>query len=749
MKKIKILRENTLVKFFLCLFVVLIIPFIATLFSYIQARRVIQRQIIYLNDNKFNFYKDLSDNILESVSRQQFIALNSDVANAFSRMDISDVNKVNSASYNLSQYLKLQAQGFQESIFIYYPKYDYIIGNQNGMQSFEFWETNYEEQLEYDSFMNLIGAATVQPALVVLPDKNDSLHYTVGLLSAKKNLPTDQQPIAICFSKIDENLQRKLYYESGNQLLITDNSGHVILSSIADQLGNTVPIEEIQQQVGKQILINDSPYITQCAQSSVTDCWYVSLIPVSMYWKDLQQTAAVTVAASLTCLLIGIIFSRVLAKYNYQPLKELVDWMKGKESDGQEITSEYDYLRSKFNHIYLQLHQQQRENDARERNDSLLEALNGESAEVNLTQLNVTCPYVVLLYSFENCDKWDGNLEMVYPQQHKLMRFIIQNILEELSGTLGKGEVVHVGGKKFLLLLSIDGKVEPDKAGTECADFAAESRAILLAKTGLDALVAFSAVKYSSTELYNAFLSVEDSLQYRFVMKNQRVISAVEIADRNDMMLSRDVDEQLYSRIMDMIRGREAININNICALFSGTLPMDSVSLKTIRQMMEKILMTVQNVQQICKLYDERCKELFRQNWSTLDEFCSELMDYVIILHERYQMEKTNSAITDMVIKYINENFTSPGIGVATIAEHFNVSSGYLSKILRQSEGISIPEYINRLRVERAKELLLSEEYTVETVAEKCGFLSGNVFIKSFKKEVGVTPGMYRKSQKQ
>ena len=53
------------------------------------------------------------------------------------------------------------------------------------------------------------------------------------------------------------------------------------------------------------------------------------------------------------------------------------------------------------------------------------------------------------------------------------------------------------------------------------------------------------------------------------------------------------------------------------------------------------------------------------------------------------------------------------------------------------------------MRVERAKELLLSEEYTVEAVAEKCGFLSGNVFIKSFKKEVGVTPGMYRKSQKQ
>ena len=733
--------------------VVLAIPFISTLLSYIQARRVIQKQIVYLNDNNFSFYKDLSENILESVSRQQFAALNSDAANAFSRMNASDFTKVNSASYYLSQYLKLQVQGFQETVFIYYPGEDYIIGDQNGMESYEFWETNYKDQLEYDSFMNLIGTAEVQPSLVAFSDPNDPLHYTVGILQAKKNLPTDQQPVAICFSKIDENLQRKLYdYGSGNLLLITDHAGHVILSNTVSKLKDadpiqTIPIEQIRQQPEKRIRINGFPYIAQCTRSSVIDGWYVSLIPVSMYWRDLHQTALVTVIASLMCLLLGIIFSKFLAKYNYQPLKELVDWMK--EPDGQEITSEYDYLKDKFRHIYQQLHQQQRENDARERNDFLLEALNGESAEVNLTQLNVKCPYVVMMYSFENCNKWDSRPETIYPQQHKLMRFIIQNILEELSVAIGNGEVIHIGGKKFLLLLSIDEKRTRIERGTEGADFAAESRTILFEKAGLDVSIAYSDVKYSSEELYHAFLSVEDSLQYQFIMKNQKIISAVETAGRNDMALSREVDEKLYNGIMDMITGKKEIHRNNIDALLSENLPMDSVSLKTIRQMMEKILMTIHNVQQLCKLYDERCKELFRQNWSTLDEFCSELMDYVIILHERYQMEKKNSAITDMIINYIHENFTSPEIGVASIAGYFKVSSGYLSKILRQNEGVGIPEYINRLRMERARELLLAEEYTVEEIAGKCGFLSGNVFIKSFKKEVGVTPGMYRKLQRQ
>ena len=58
--------------------------------------------------------------------------------------------------------------------------------------------------------------------------------------------------------------------------------------------------------------------------------------------------------------------------------------------------------------------------------------------------------------------------------------------------------------------------------------------------------------------------------------------------------------------------------------------------------------------------------------------------------------------------------------------------------------GIGIVEYIHRIRVDAAKELLLDESLTIDVVAEKVGFSNRWVLTRVFKKIVGVTPGAYR-----
>lgn len=58
--------------------------------------------------------------------------------------------------------------------------------------------------------------------------------------------------------------------------------------------------------------------------------------------------------------------------------------------------------------------------------------------------------------------------------------------------------------------------------------------------------------------------------------------------------------------------------------------------------------------------------------------------------------------------------------------------------------GIGLLDYINQYRVKKAAAALGSTQDSIQKIAENCGFLNCNTFIRVFKKYEGVTPGRYR-----
>lgn len=73
------------------------------------------------------------------------------------------------------------------------------------------------------------------------------------------------------------------------------------------------------------------------------------------------------------------------------------------------------------------------------------------------------------------------------------------------------------------------------------------------------------------------------------------------------------------------------------------------------------------------------------------------------------------------------------------------VSTYYLSHLFRREMGVTFSDYLAKVRVEKAKALLM-EGVSVESTSERVGYNDSNYFIKIFKKYVGVTPAKYRKS---
>ncbi|MGC5773971.1 helix-turn-helix transcriptional regulator [Paenibacillus pabuli] len=109
----------------------------------------------------------------------------------------------------------------------------------------------------------------------------------------------------------------------------------------------------------------------------------------------------------------------------------------------------------------------------------------------------------------------------------------------------------------------------------------------------------------------------------------------------------------------------------------------------------------------------------------------------------RSQLETRDPVIT-FVLDYLDHHY-GEDINLNIVADKLNLTSGYLSSIFKEKTSINFSEYLNNLRTERAKELLVNVDLRIQDIATQVGYQNVNSFIRMFKRRYGMTPGEYRK----
>ena len=90
------------------------------------------------------------------------------------------------------------------------------------------------------------------------------------------------------------------------------------------------------------------------------------------------------------------------------------------------------------------------------------------------------------------------------------------------------------------------------------------------------------------------------------------------------------------------------------------------------------------------------------------------------------------------------ENHKSDPISLSEVARALNVSTFYFCKLFKKATGINFTEYLSRLRIEKAKNLLLNPNLRVSEIAYEVGFQSLTHFNRVFLRIVGRSPTAYR-----
>ncbi|BBI36494.1 response regulator transcription factor [Cohnella abietis] len=123
---------------------------------------------------------------------------------------------------------------------------------------------------------------------------------------------------------------------------------------------------------------------------------------------------------------------------------------------------------------------------------------------------------------------------------------------------------------------------------------------------------------------------------------------------------------------------------------------------------------------------------------TSLQEIAYSAIDYFM------KYEEQISPIIRLVLTYIEKHYAD-NIDLKQIAQEYKMTPLYLGQCFKKDVGEPFTQYVNKIRIDKAKELLRNTSLKTNEIAEKVGYINVNYFPTIFRKLVGVTPSIYQK----
>ena len=229
--------------------------------------------------------------------------------------------------------------------------------------------------------------------------------------------------------------------------------------------------------------------------------------------------------------------------------------------------------------------------------------------------------------------------------------------------------------------------------------------------------------------------------------------TALEQIDATVPFICNDHMAEISDQIMGCIQSFNRKGLIEVLEWLQGQLRVTSDSVDSVKLFLAALYLQIKT--QMNHLYPNDGIP-FSANAdiiASIDESCY-LHEIIDLFREQFETimsaigTSNRDSVLDEILHYIHHNYAS-NITLEDISQLFGYNRSYLGKIFSKKMGQNFNSYIDQIRIEKSKELLLSDDSKVYAIAARVGYKNVDYFHIKFKKYVGISPAEFRKRHKE
>ncbi len=711
-----------------CSYILIFIIFLTMVFiNYHRSVSALKEEVISANELSFHNASGSIDNYIKLMQENYAYALLNKTSvslQGHKAMDAQFYQQTNQLQGELYQYCIGQDNVFP---LIYFKDVDYLINGMNSCSSRLYYgglQSYADIQTEYDQWKEILngdyrGAYFIAEGLNWW-SKDASLVYA----NTVRRTPRGPYNIfvSIPISKIEEATR---YVGPDAWLLIQPKEANAIvigngkITTAPDWLNDGKYFIRME----KQSEVADITYELVFTQKSVEDAFRSVR---TNFWTNLILTILLAVGCMIA-----------LLRFNYRPIRSVIEEL-GEGEEGE--ANEFERLKGTFVRLNREkqstqrLVEQQKKELANSRMLMLMKGRGGQFAESGENALADTLSRgrVGLL----------GFLVPIHPdtpeKEVDLHFFVLDNIFSELM----EGErIFHIEDGGFVYYLCDLGEEAPEEWRTRTMEKMDSLCKLIYDYWQLPVVAVMGETGEDATVLKYLYQNVKAAFEYGELVGGKGVIDVKLLPQYDELHLMREYldqrfrqmfaenDKELMQNTLDQMFAEEDVANKSLALMKMRVYEAFTVSMEVMREYVNSV-----SLQETAFGYLEglvRARSIYQMR----DEF-EELLKFQMQAISRNHAGE-GKGIVSKVIRYVQEHYDDSNLNLNYIADGLDKNPRYISRAFTEQTGVSILYYINEVRVEKARELMVTRNYSLQEVAQMVGYSNMRAFRNAFEKVKG------------
>lgn len=746
-------------KFWMLLYLILLlIPALSNLYMIIRVNDGLKEEYKNLNTFMLKNASTVLDGMFGDVEKlKTSITTYSAVIDIARRKQLDEHARFDAAMLSNEFNRKTDMYKYVSDFYIYYPNTDLIVTS-NG-----FYESNifFTRQIAHNNIsygewkQNLLSSRVMDTIeSTVIQDGKELAAFEFLFPVSKRE---EVGGFIVCIRVIKDNIFGDLIEASKKE-----NSMMAILFSRGDLYihygNNDINIDFKSLSLKNEfeissIIVNGKKMNISYVRSSNRSYRYVYLSRVGQASQRAQRTLVSIIVSTCTSLLVMMVIMYHFNKWNYRKIRHIVNSFSDISEENSHNVNEYAVITQHIETVKVREKRLRNELEKLKdigRNGFLVDYIKGyiDIREKNSKFLSYNINFEYNSYALVGIDIRDFGVAGRGTKRDAV--FVVENITMDCVDDGICFIAVEVDGMLFYIVNA------PKDTDIKKEIFRIFSHVLEIAQNvlGINFLTVISSVAYDDAKIpdlyhevinaieYGNFYGIEnfifyDNLKLESAMMSVRTYNTADenaliynIKEGNYKESQKIIEELLFLQDSGMYLDKWKSNWMAYNIINTITKSIDSADERDTSE----ILNYISGIDQ-CDNIDE------------MKMFFEKLLELCIGFNKKRNIK--DERVYDMVKKLVDSNITNECLNVFWVGEELGMSSLYLSRIFKNYSGIKLSSYINNMRIEQAKQKLLSNcSLKIEEISMLVGFSNTRTFLKVFKEKEGVTPTQFRNSKR-